>query len=878
MTHPVPEWAGTAVAWRPEVPGRDFVCTVPDAGSWTVAFSDFAPQHDPISLEMRAESISQLVNGDALRCGETERVESTGASAGADIVAGRDRATVQGKLHEHTGRELVEMAAHLDTSVGGSLDVHAGLDDTVLLAGHMVDTWNGGTAVVAAVADDLVAGGGLRVTAPLDVWAHGLIGVEERAVTCTADVLLLELAATHYEREYNAGVHMAALAQFVGALFVTTRTQFCPLMEVSSGVRNLISAPVPEAGGESPSPTPPPSEGGSGGTAAASLTVSSATDMGRTVEAGTDMATSSVDDLASLRHGPEFTEGDDLRQLRQILDNIDDSSYSFRSSDGAASISDSTGTAENLTELNHASDSAEQLASLQDGESVRMGGEVATEQPPVITEILQSIDMQWANELDELDFGRRTDDFPDVSLLDPDGAGGTHHAGDVVGPGTGVAELNPPPSVRHDFDDWKDLLDRLLADLAAFQDADNQLAAGSHQEAIGGIANEVLATYQRFGGNIDDLTEDASDIERAIEAYRALDDMIDEAIAAGDAQRAVDIWGAQSSINVVTSEYASVLNEGFGIAPQAYETPSWSTTWSTSSSSTGSTGSTSSGSGGPAAPPTITHTADSDGVVLLALDEWDEILAGNAELRVVDADGNELARADYTIKVHNYTVMPDGSFYAEIVRPGDGTESVDSYEFSSTFMPNLDEDAPPLPPRSELEEFQASEYWQALEAIRERTPEPFEVGEGATGGWGAVPPGRSGDPGRVGFGRPQAEAALSPRSPGVGTPGFRRAAAPLESRFPFNPRERFLRQLKQRKGLSRGDIFDIHTRFVDASAAREVPQDTREWRSMAFLIGHLQLQAAHAGDGWNFYSVFSEEHHLSSLINLLELFKAPSNV
>ena len=268
------------------MPGRDFVCTVPDAGSWTVAFSDFAPQHDPISLEMRAESISQLVNGDALRCGETRarRVHRRERGRGHRGRT-RPRATVQGKLHEHTGRELVETVAHLDTSVGGSLDVHAGLDDTVLLAGHMVDTWNGGTAVVAAVADDLVAGGGLRVTGAAGrVGARGDGGGGAGVVTCTADVLLLELAATHYEREYNAGVHMAPLAQFVGALFVTTRTQFCPLMEVSSGVRNLISAPGGEAGGETPSPTPPPSEGG-GGSTAASLTVSSATDMGRTVEA-----------------------------------------------------------------------------------------------------------------------------------------------------------------------------------------------------------------------------------------------------------------------------------------------------------------------------------------------------------------------------------------------------------------------------------------------------------------------------------------------------------------------------------------------------------------------------------------------------------------
>ena len=41
------------------------------------------------------------------------------------------------------------------------------------------------------------------VTTPLDLWVHGLMGVEERIGTCTADAVLMELGATHYEREYG---------------------------------------------------------------------------------------------------------------------------------------------------------------------------------------------------------------------------------------------------------------------------------------------------------------------------------------------------------------------------------------------------------------------------------------------------------------------------------------------------------------------------------------------------------------------------------------------------------------------------------------------------------------------------------------------------
>ena len=111
----------------------------------------------------------------------------------------------------------------------------------MLLAGHMSELWDGGAAIVAAMTDDTVAGGGIRVTTPLDLWVHGLMGVEERIGTCTADAVLLELGATHYEREYGPGAHTAGLAAYTGSLYLSSRSTFRALMRVvSSGVRNLI--------------------------------------------------------------------------------------------------------------------------------------------------------------------------------------------------------------------------------------------------------------------------------------------------------------------------------------------------------------------------------------------------------------------------------------------------------------------------------------------------------------------------------------------------------------------------------------------------------------------------------------------------------------
>ena len=274
---------------------------------------DFPPVDDAFALEMRAETIEQLAGGDALRRGASERIEAGRSQTNADLVAGRDHVRVHATLHEHTGHGRAEQAAHLHTTVDGRLDVHAASEDTVLLAGHMRDLWNGGAAIVAAMTDDTVAGGGIRVTTPLDLWVHGLMGVEERIGTCTADAVLMELCATHYEREYGPGAHAAGLAAYTGSLYQSSRSTFRALMRVSSGVRNLIAggggggAGGDAGAGDAPgASTPPASAARDAGTESATGTLCAATGAGAggTAQAAV-MAGVRSEDLTGIHRGDE---------------------------------------------------------------------------------------------------------------------------------------------------------------------------------------------------------------------------------------------------------------------------------------------------------------------------------------------------------------------------------------------------------------------------------------------------------------------------------------------------------------------------------------------------------------------------------------------
>ena len=154
------------------------------------------------ALELRAESMLLYSERGAERTGKLDRTEVGISDANRDVVAGRDEVEIDGMLEEHTGHGLVHVADDVEINVGGRLRMHAHLEDNIIMGGVMRDEWSGGTFVTAAMSDDMAAGLGLRCTAPLDVWVHGLVGMEERPGTCAADGILSEFAGTLYEREY----------------------------------------------------------------------------------------------------------------------------------------------------------------------------------------------------------------------------------------------------------------------------------------------------------------------------------------------------------------------------------------------------------------------------------------------------------------------------------------------------------------------------------------------------------------------------------------------------------------------------------------------------------------------------------------------------
>ena len=520
---------------------------------------DFPPADDAFALELRAQSIEQLAGVDALRRGESERIEAGRSATNADLVAGRDRVRVQDTLHEHTGHGLAEQATHLHTTVEGVLDVHAASEDTVLLAGHMRDLWDGGAAIVAAMTDDTVAGGGIRVTTPLDLWVHGLMGVEERIGTCTADAVLLEGSATHYEREYGPGAHAAGLAVYAGSLYQSSRTTFRPLMRVSSGVRNLIAgdggggASGDAGAGGAPGASPPPVPAQTG---AAEASVTGTLAAGRRAVEAPATAPGSADALTDARRAP-------LEALEGSVD---------------ARVAEETGEAgtvmhaEDLPELTRSAHTAEQLGALQ--ETLRIDGAEA------------GSDTASALRTSELE-----------------GAVSTH----PVSGGGGPLEITPPsavcgknaPMVRpHPDAPWgqgpqmhlglrggadrppqsaatkSDFLaaNRRMRDLHRHYNrlSDTDIVRDFHN-AIHRLSRRVERQFKSFGGNTKELPKRAFGITQADQAYIALQETAHQAERDRDLIRARAIRETLDAIDRNAVEELQALTTKYGIpeAPSA---------------------------------------------------------------------------------------------------------------------------------------------------------------------------------------------------------------------------------------------------------------------------------------------------------------------
>ena len=277
------------------------------------------------ALELRAESMLLYAERGAERTGELDRTEVGLSDDNRDVVAGRDQVEIDGTLEEHTGHGLVHVADDVEMNVGGPLRMHAHLEDNIIMGGVMRDEWSGGTFITAAMSDDMAAGLGLRCTAPLDVWVHGLMGMEERPGTCAADGLLLELAGTLYEREYGPSAHAALVARHSGTVVTTMKTGFRPLMKTALGVRNLIPGGGGGGGDASASPpAAPPAPGGGETAGAATLTAAqSGGALGRGA-AGSDDTDEIVSVVRTVETASDTAEVEDLQHPASTADNLDD--------------------------------------------------------------------------------------------------------------------------------------------------------------------------------------------------------------------------------------------------------------------------------------------------------------------------------------------------------------------------------------------------------------------------------------------------------------------------------------------------------------------------------------------------------------------------
>ena len=274
-------------------------------------------EEERYALEIRAEVLNTLAIGRVVRQGESDRLE-VGAGGGADEVIGAETLEVGGQLTERAEWSATTMVTRIKTKVQGHLDVE-GANDTMILAGAMLDTQAGGVFVAAGMSDDLVAGGGVRITAMADLWMNGLTGLEEKVGTAASDGAFVEAYAVAIEREYSTGVHNAGAAMFSGTVHTTMASGFRPMVEAMMGVRNLTPGGGGGGGGGGGAPAPPPAP--AGGEAVGGMLASGA------VAGRAGAQTGSTEDMAGLARMAE--------QASEVGQHLDETGTVPRSSDTA---------------------------------------------------------------------------------------------------------------------------------------------------------------------------------------------------------------------------------------------------------------------------------------------------------------------------------------------------------------------------------------------------------------------------------------------------------------------------------------------------------------------------------------------------------------
>ena len=448
------------------------------------------------ALELRAESMRQYSERGAHRTGEVDRTEVGLSDDNRDVVAGRDQVEIDGMLEEHTGHGLVHVADDVEVNVEGSLRMHAHLEDNIIMAGVMTDEWNGGTFITAAMSDDMAAGLGLRCTAPLDVWMHGLVGMEERPGTCAADGVLFELAGTLYEREYGPSAHVAVVARHSGTVVTTMKTGFRPLMKTAIGVRNLIPGGGGGGGQASASPpaAPPAPGGGGGGEAAGAVTltaVESGGALGRGV-AGSDDTDEIVTVVRTMETASEVDEVENLQHPASTADNLDD-----------------------LARVEAEGTGYQQVAEIY-------------EQPIPLA--------------------------PEQTAAEPSPGAGSTAAGSG-GKQPPPLDHTAPGAEGYDFGSaYSSLHDR-----NQFYRQELNLRGNLYlREYLGEIDKKAIALFEALGGSADDIAIDNYGL-RTSNVYAAVETMANEAEMAGDVERLADIRAAMDQLEaLVQSTLADV--------------------------------------------------------------------------------------------------------------------------------------------------------------------------------------------------------------------------------------------------------------------------------------------------------------------------------
>ena len=310
-------------------------------------------------LEIRAEVLKFVAAHVSVRRGQLDRME-IGSQASSDAVAGLETLHVRGCLHERAHSHQVQ-AERFQTQVDGKLSTHTH-SDTILLGGAMAETHAGAVLVTAGMSDDLVAGGGVRATALVDLWLSGLIGMEEKIGTAIADGALVEAFGTHFEREYGLGNHVAGFASFSGSVYTTAATGFRPLFKVASGVRNLNAGGGAGPAADAPLAAPPSAE-----TAVPPL-ASGAPPANGMLGGNSEIArvTDNVGDLASATADAEQI---DIAGLNRSVSQLQVGETPARSADAAAELTEARYVA--AGEIDNVVANLRQRAQLPDEASIR---------------------------------------------------------------------------------------------------------------------------------------------------------------------------------------------------------------------------------------------------------------------------------------------------------------------------------------------------------------------------------------------------------------------------------------------------------------------------------------------------------------------------